>query len=851
MINFIKNFITRKEQKIIGDSLFAVNSIKEEWQKFFKIDTYLIFDSADYFSNLIKTGRKESKIPWYFFWHHRLKLNLRNNLKKLNKFEKIIKSYNPDFITRKKREYKNLFEKESITLSDDQQTAIITDDKHNLVVAAAGSGKTEVLITRIAYLVKRASDTIRADRILALAFQKKAASEIKIRLQKEFKTDVKIETFHAFGLKIIQDFAKFKNTKVPTLDYRCNEDWKSQRFIKEIFNKEIKNNEELQKEYIYFMEHYGDRERIKSKEEFDNKETFYEYMQNLQYICLDGQLVKSEAERKIKNFFISHKINNCPVNLVYEQPAKWMKYVDENGDEHTPKPDFYFSDFDIYFEHWAINKEKKVPEWFSGDNPTKQYVKGMELKKKRFAENKKLLVETTHADFETDFFDKTIEEKFLEILRKKFPEKEKKHFIITPLSYSELVNKTWYECKEFVTKIDKYISRYITTAKTYRSSVPEIEKRLIKEKWSLRQKSFAKIANRIYAAYDIELAKNNTIDYQDMINFAVDYLRENEKFYLDMYDHILIDEYQDISAQRYELIKELMGKNKNCKLFCVGDDWQSIMGFAGSNLDYFINFDKYFPHSVKTNLIKNYRSTKIIVNAGAQIIKRNSSGQIKKQTISSSNSKKSEPIFIYSSLFPKESYVKYNKQIVEHCLNKIKEYHTTKNYPYSDFMILTRIGIDKNIYMNKPIEECSKKLKIPISFEKEGRPNCVRVMTVHKSKGLQARVVIILRTDEGLYGFPSSLENPDIFNPAIKNNDNCRKEEERRLFYVAITRAKESVIMYSQKCIESEYVTEIKNLSRQNKKICPKCNNSLIEKNGKNGKFWECSNYPNVDIPKI
>jgi len=262
--------------------------------------------------------------------------------------------------------------------------------------------------------------------------------------------------------------------------------------------------------------------------------------------------------------------------------------------------------------------------------------------------------------------------------------------------------------------------------------------------------------------------------------------------------------------QRYELIKELMAKNTNCKLFCVGDDWQSIMGFAGSNLDVFINFDKYFPHTARTDFTKNYRSIKSIVEVGACIIKNNKEWQIKKKTVSTSE--ESKPILVYSSKHQKKFFRQYYKQIAKHCLDTIKEYHTTKNYPYDDFMILLRIA-------NKPklrnfINEYARNLGIPIS-EKADRPNCVHIMSVHKSKGLQARIVMILNVGKDLYGFPCELENPDTFQPAIKNNDGLREQEKRRLFYVAVTRAKEEVIMYSQKCSESKFITEIKDFTKR------------------------------------
>ncbi len=129
-------------------------------------------------------------------------------------------------------------------------------------------------------------------------------------------------------------------------------------------------------------------------------------------------------------------------------------------------------------------------------------------------------------------------------------------------------------------------------------------------------------------------------------------------------------------------------------------------------------------------------------------------------------------------------------------------------------MILLRIA--KKPKLRSFISEYAKFLGIPIS-EKADRPNCVHIMSVHKSKGLQAKVVIVLTVDNGLYGFPCELETPDIFKPAIRNDDGMKEkeQEERRLFYVAVTRAKEEVIIYSQKCSESEFITEIKDFTKR------------------------------------
>ena len=805
-MGFINDFIQRKEKEIINQSNNAVKTLNKDWNSFQKKDMYLIYENKSNYLQLIKKGNKETEIPWYLFWDFKFKSNLKSNLEQLEKYEKLLSVYNQNFVIQKKKEYKSLFKKGTLTLDDDQQNAIITDDKHNLVVAGAGSGKTEVLITRIAYLIKRKSDKIKPERILALAFQNKAANEIKERLKKRYDVDVEVRTFHSLGKNIIQDISKMKGVKPPKLKEECSEDWKYQRYIQRIFENEMSKNDRLQNEIINFMKRYSDEEIIKQETDFKKKEEFYNYQRGLTYTALDGTKVKSEAEREILNFFLMHKLNGKEIKIIYENPAEWMKYRNEKGEEIIPKPDFYFPDFDIYLEHWAIGKNGNVPNWFSGENPTKEYTESMNLKKEKYQSNQKALFETSQADYEKGNFQKVLSERFLSVLKNK---SEDKTFDLQELSYKEMVESVW-ESAQFVKQLPMNISKFIVVAKTYRLYPKDITKRLNSKRWSPKQSSFSKIANQIYEIYQKEFQKGNYIDFSDMINVAVDYLKDNKEFYKNKYDHILIDEYQDISTQRYEMIKELMGKNDKCKLFCVGDDWQSIMGFAGSNLDFFINFDKYFYHPARTDLTKNYRSIKSIVDVGACIIKNNKEGQIKKKTIA--NSDESKPVLVFSSKHQKKFFGQYYEQIAKHCLDKIKEYHTEKNYPYDDFMILMRIANKKKL--RNFITEYSKSLGIPIS-EKADRPNCVHIMSVHKSKGLQAKVVMVLNVDKDLYGFPCELENPDIFLPAIKNNDGLRKQEERRLFYVAVTRAKEEVMIYTQKCSESEFITEIKDFTKR------------------------------------
>lgn len=777
-----------------------VNKIGQQYKNIIKVDTYLIYnDKSKIIQNinslssiLINWIKEEQKLP----------TELTETIKKSNidvqKIKQNIIEYNSKFIIQRKIKYGLLFKNEEISLDENQQNAIVTDDKYNLVIAGAGSGKTEVLTTRIAYLVKREPDTIKPDRILALAFQNKAAKEIKERLKNRYEiNDVDVRTFHSLGKKVIEN----ANNNAPELKPECSEEWKFNNYIKKLFDKLLINDQNLQNELIDFLEYYGDSEIPKEEVDFEEKEEFYEYKRQLIYTSLNGTKVKSASEREILNFFLTHNLNGKKINVIYEHPAQWMTYKTKEGKEYTPKPDFYFPDFDVYLEHWSIGKKGEVPEWYSGKDATSEYIEHMNLKKKQFKENKKTLIETSQKDFEDNQINKVLEKKLITALNQKFPEQE---FEMASLNYKEIVERVWDECKEFIKSIDINLARFIVIAKTYSLNPNDIEERLKKEKWSLKQKSFAKIACTVYREYEKELRNSNQIDFSDMINLAVKELKSNNKLYTDIYDHILIDEYQDVSTQRYELIKILLEKNPNCKLFCVGDDWQSIMGFAGSNLDFFINFGKYFEHPAVTDLPKNYRSIKSIVDAGASIIKNNKDGQIQKET--TANNDESKPIMVYVSQHKKTYYDKYYKQVAEHCLDKIKEYYSKGGYSYGDFLILLRIT-QKPLLRNF-ITRYAKQLKIPIS-EEFNNPNCVHLMSVHKSKGLQARVVLILNVDHGMYGFPCELDTPEIFEPAIKNNDGFRDQEERRLFYVSVTRAKEEIIIYTQKHTESKFITEI------------------------------------------
>jgi DNA helicase IV len=790
----------KKIQKEITEFVYEVNNYcKNKSEYLSKFPTYLIYREKE--STLKEIRDKNIYIRQIEQLKEKLPEEINSNLlvtkEQIRGLSSQVKRYNEEFVKYRKEKYHNLFVRNKIVLDDDQQTAIITDDTHNLVVAGAGSGKTEVLVTRIGYLATRKPDTIGPKNILALAFQTKAKEEIKERLKKRYNIDVDVKTFHGLGNKIQADAEKILGTKLPTLKF-SNDEIAYKIYIKNVFN-QISQDRKITNEIVDFMKFFGDEEVIKKEGDFKKKEEFYEYQKNLTYTTLDGRKVKSESEREIYNFFFMHKLNGEQIQIEYESPAEWMKYRDQN--KEPPKPDFFFPEHKMYLEHWALGKDGKVPRWF-GENATEKYKEGMEAKKTEFEGQEEFtLIESSHADCQNDNLIKEVKQRFLTALKKKFP---KEKFVLKPKPYEELVEQVWEECKLFVDKITDNISTFITIAKTYSVQPEELDKRIKDQSWPLKQRTFAKIANRIYKFYQKDLRQNNEMDFCDMINLAVKLLKTNPNFYKDKFSHILVDEYQDISNQRYQLINELMKKNKDSKLFCVGDDWQSIMGFSGSNIKFFVEFEKYFSHHVRTDLTKNYRSVKEIVDTGAQIIKHNGEVQLKKET--KAHRTDNGFLTVFSSMHTEGYKERYLPQVCSHAVNKIKELFD-KGYKPKDIMCLSRITANP-MFVNTLIN-MAKNSGIKIAKNTRSS-NEIPLLSVHKSKGLESKIVFIFNVDQDTYGFPCELENPKVFEIATNGKNEVKEEEERRLFYVAVTRAKEEVIIYNRHEIQSKFVTEIR-----------------------------------------
>ena len=751
--------------------------------------TYLVYPEKEHVNEMVRSLEDDSE---HFKLNDALSEFCLQTQAKMKEYLQIISNYNSELVKQRKEEYDYLFNKDRLLLDGEQKDAVVTDDKYNLVIAGAGAGKTEVLITRIAYLIKRKPDSIQSNRILAIAYQNKDVRQIEHRLHERYNIDdVEIKTFHKLGKEILQIAGR-------KLDRNSIVDENKKHEIVRAFYKDRLTEPDFYRLFLQYVRTIHDDEK---DDNFDNRAENLEYAQRRAYFAINNTRVNSKAEKEIMDFFLMNTLNNEPITIEYEPDLPGFR------------PDFRLTKYDLFIEHWALNEKGEVPGWF--DQTTEDYKEKMDFKKRWFAENNKTIVETFAHEY-----DETSTDRFIELLKSRVIEKLKAQnegttFELTPLSYDELVEVAWGPYKD---PVDEIVN-FITNAKTYGISPERIHEKLRDGKWSKKQVAFGNLAVKIFADYRDYLVETKKIDFEDMINEAVTELEKDRNLCSGVYDHILIDEYQDISAQRYRLIRKLLEHNPNCKLFCVGDDWQSIMAFSGSNLDFFVNFEKYFEKPAITKISTNYRSIKTIVDAGAQLIKKNSSCQISKNTFSSRDEEKA--ISVLRSPHKENYRMRYYEQSAEDCLARITEY-VKKGFLPQDILVLTRFMRTKahraykfhhiiRILMDRAHER-----GIDLICDDARDQSKMRVLTVHKSKGLEAKAVFVLNVIKDAYGFPCEIEDSSIYGPARENYpEQDPKEEERRLFYVAMTRAKEDLIIYTWEPSKSEFLEEIGDYTRE------------------------------------
>lgn len=277
----------------------------------------------------------------------------------------------------------------------------------------------------------------------------------------------------------------------------------------------------------------------------------------------------------------------------------------------------------------------------------------------------------------------------------------------------------------------------------------------------------------VYEEYTRELEKRKQIDFTDAILKATRLCIEKHPV---NYEYIIVDEFQDISIDRYHFLQALRESKTHAKLFCVGDDWQSIYRFSGSDMALFSKFEDYFGATDIRMIETTYRFGEPLISFSSKFIQRNDV-QIKKNIRPFNKLARTELLF---QAYERSQYVMTLEGIIKN-IPQDKSIFLLGRYSFDDYYL--SIGC-------KSIKERGN-----FYYEINGRK--IEFLTVHKSKGLEADYVILLQCNKGLFGFPSQINDDPALQYVLSGADQYPYGEERRLFYVAITRAKiRTFVMY-------------------------------------------------------
>ena len=680
---------------------------------------------------------------------------------------RLVKQHNEGIITFLLDTHKEFFDHcLKYPLDKQQRRSIVSEEENCLVVSSAGSGKTSSIVGKVKYLTE--IKKINPQNILLISYTNKAAAELTERMG---IAGLRGYTFHKLALDIIGQTTGQKPSIYENTDAL---------FVK-IYH-ELLNDKKFKKSVIEYFIDYQTPEKEWEKRKNERRQQLSEQKEvrlKATFPDMDGKTVyvRSEQEQKI-----CFALSSLSVKFRYEEPYE-HPLVDEMHSQYKPDFSIYFEQGGetkrIYLEHFGVDEHGLVPIWFAKDRgityeeANQKYNDGITWKKAAHEKFGTKLLTTSSADFHYS----DIREKLKTLL-------EKADVSIQEKTDAELYDMVLPPNSKHEKAFIRLVVTFVTLIKSSCKSVDEVL-RQTKNAGDERSTFIIKnIFQPVYKRYIEELANINQIDFTDAILQATDICRSSHPV---QYDYIIVDEFQDISVDRYNFLKVLREGNPPAKLYCVGDDWQSIYRFSGSDMALFNQFSDYFGQTEINKIETTYRFGEPLVSLSSQFIQRNEA-QIKK------------------NIHPFNPQVKTELQFCD---------YERRDYCNVIGQLVASIPLDKSVFLLGRYSFDDYYLSFMYKSVKEGNrffyiigDRKIEFLTVHKSKGLEADYVIILQCNKDTYGFPSLVSDDPVLNYVLTKSDQYPYGEERRLFYVAITRAKVKTYILYDRRFPSVFVDE-------------------------------------------
>lgn len=735
-----------------------------------------------------------------------------------------------------------------IRLDEEQRRVVLSDEDFTLVIAGAGAGKTTTVSAKVRYLIDKKG--IAPDEILVISFTNKAVGELRDKINKDLGISCPVTTFHKTGYAILRRQDTERKVVV------------DQGFIYSVINNYLKGNilenPELVDKLILFFGSYFD-----APYEGEDLNDFFNYISKADFSTIRGnideyaekiinertgkcQTIARETLRSSQEVLIANYLYRMGIDYIYEKPYPFN--IANSYKVYTPDFTITQGDKIAYIEHFGITQDGKNNRYNA--EQIEKYKREVNDKVKLHKKHDTDLIYTFSGYNDGRDLLIHLEEDLIAHGFELHPRASKEIF-------EKIVNT---EENRYISRLVSLVCTFIQNFKTNGYSVEKFGTWNTTSK-NERTKLFLTICEQCYHEYTKCLKEKNAIDFEDMINESARILREaEEQKIVPNFKYIIVDEYQDISRQRFDLTKEL-SKMCKAKIIAVGDDWQSIYAYAGSDITLFTHFKETFGYGLELRITKTYRNAQEIIDIAGGFIQKNTE-QIQKALISPKHI--SNPVIIqtYTENVDRKLYEGRGGKyfLVGETVEKLMKEILTEN-PKSSILLLGRYGFDGfNLTKSADFEYWEKTGNVT---SKTFADIEMEFMTVHRAKGLGYDNVIIINAIDSTYGFPSKIQDDPILHYVVKTDRSIEYAEERRLFYVALTRTKNRVYIVTPQQRPSEFVRELVSdypnvilrgsldKPQQNTgeiKHCPICGYplQLRYKKAYGLKLWICSNEPEI-----
>ena len=689
---------------------------------------------------------------------------------------------------------------EARPLTEEQRRAVVIDERRNLVVAAAGSGKTSVIVAKTGWLVRKGYR--KPSELLLLAFARDARTEMEERMDTRLGTaiarDVTVRTFHSLGMAIIGEAQGKRSALAATAE----NDQALFDLLKGIVADLLADLDLSAILDEWFQEGFAP---YRSQQEFRNWGEYHDYIRKYDIRSLKGEVVRSFEEWEIANFLYLH-------GVAYEYEAPYEHDL-ATSEKRQYKPDFRLPEHGIYIEHFGIDAAGNTAPFVDRG----QYWRDMEWKRGVHAEHGTVLIET----FSHEQADGRLLRNLTETL-------ETHGVTLSPIPREEV-----FAALDRQGRIDPFtrlVATFLQHFKGSRLSFEYVAKRASAHRDRKRAQAFLAVFRPIFERYEEALASAGEIDFHDMINRATDFVEEGH--YRSPFGYILVDEFQDISPSHARLLKALLDSSPGTQLFAVGDDWQAIYRFGGSDIAVMREFEEHFGAFERIDLATTFRCADRIAALATDFVLCNPA-QIRKTV---RTTRKAEQPAVYVGL-PGEQEL----SLLTEAFDRIEK-DASRHDGTSEVLILGRYR-----HLRPRNLDVLPKQYPGLRFT---------WMTVHRSKGLEADYAVVLGLCSGKHGFPVEITDDPLLDLVLAAPESHPNAEERRLLYVAITRARRQVYLLADGGPPSEFVTElidggydVEVFGRplEGDVSCPRCTGGRLERRENargGGVFYGCSNFP-------